>query len=98
MVELKSAAKHDRCTLIWHGEGTMCLVGKSLTGRNHLVLDRSPCVTRSFACLGKIEEARMSVDPLIRVARTGNSSSMGTNVPSKNLKSVMAFMPHLLEA
>lgn len=91
VVKLKSAAKHDRCTLIWHGEGTKWLVGRSLPGRNHLVLHPSSCVTRSFACLGKIEEARRSVDPLIRAATTGNNSSMSTDVLFDNLKSVMAL-------
>jgi hypothetical protein len=50
-------------------------------GRDHLVLDRIPCVDRSVACLGKskwFEGRRVFVELLIHVDRIRSSNNMGT--------------------
>jgi hypothetical protein len=66
-------------------------------GRDHLVLDRFPCVIRSFACLGKsegLEGQRILVNLFIHVTGPAIAATwvpLGMNVPSENVKSFMAL-------
>jgi hypothetical protein len=50
-------------------------------GCDHLVLDRIPCVIRSFACLGKsegFEGQRIFINFLVHVDRVSGSGKIGT--------------------